>query len=234
MSQIETAMDTAIFRFVKKYILSLIFLTLLVNCSVRYNEPNPSACVDIDCNAEFVINPLSQPNSYLDERGYWHIFHEGINYFTIDGFVSDVKDDYKINGESIIEVGYDSDYWVWLNNLQFTVPLYSFLGYFTGGGFNTPIPIGSVTYTIEDMAGSHPPLNIVGYQITNNMCLDCPYSETLLGTYSKYTNRPKQNIFYDDEMVRDTVNIFIRTRWATEWEDIGVEKNYQLKIVLDE
>ena len=90
-----------------------------------------------------------------------------------------------------------------------------------------------MTYTIENMAGIHPPLNIVGYQINKNMCLDCPYSETLLGTYSKYTDRPKQNVFYDDEMVGDTINIFIRTRWATEWEDARIEKNYKLKIVLD-
>jgi hypothetical protein len=217
----------------KKVILILGFIFLLASCSEK-EFISPSTCVSGECNAEFVINPLSQPNSYLDERGYWHVFHEGINYFTIDGFLDDVGDDYKINGVSIIEVGYDSDYWVWINNFQFTVPLYSFLGYFTGGGYNDPIPVGNVTYTIEDMAGVHPPLNVVGYQITNNMCLDCPYSETLLGTYSKYTDRPKQNVFYDDEMVGDTINVFIKTLWAAEWEEARVEKNYQIKIVLDE
>ena len=217
----------------KKLLLILGFIFLLTSCS-REEIISPTTCVGGDCNAEFVINPLSQPNSYLDERGYWHIFHEGINYFTIDGFLNDVNEEYKINGVSIIETGYDSDYWVWINNFQFTVPLYSFLGYFTGGGFNNPIPVGNVTYTIEDMAGVHPPLNIVGYQITKNMCLDCPYSPTLLGTYSKYTNRPKQNVFYDDEMVGDTINVFIKTKWAGEWDDAKVIKNYQLKIILDE
>tara|TARA_R110001592_G_scaffold285424_3_gene553836 strand:- start:14771 stop:15427 length:657 start_codon:yes stop_codon:yes gene_type:complete len=217
----------------KKLLLILGFIFLLTSCS-REEIISSTTCVGGDCNAEFVINPLSQPNSYLDERGYWHIFHEGINYFTIDGFLNDVNEEYKINGVSIIETGYDSDYWVWINNFQFTVPLYSFLGYFTGGGFNNPIPVGNVTYTIEDMAGVHPPLNIVGYQITKNMCLDCPYSPTLLGTYSKYTNRPKQNVFYDDEMVGDTINVFIKTKWAGEWDDAKVIKNYQLKIILDE
>ena len=217
----------------KKLLLILGFIFLLTSCS-REEIISSTTCVGGDCNAEFVINPLSQPNSYLDERGYWHIFHEGINYFTIDGFLNDVNEEYKINGVSIIETGYDSDYWVWINNFQFTVPLYSFLGYFTGGGFNNPIPVGNVTYTIEDMAGVHPPLNIVGYQITKNMCLDCPYSPTLLGTYSKYTNRPKQNVFYDDEMIGDTINVFIKTKWAGEWDDAKVIKNYQLKIILDE
>ncbi len=217
----------------KKLLLILGFISLLTSCS-REGVISSTTCIGGDCNAEFVINPLSQPNSYLDERGYWHIFHEGINYFTIDGFLDDVEEEYKINGVSIIETGYDSDYWVWINNFQFTVPLYSFLGYFTGGGFNNPIPVGNVTYTIEDMAGVHPPLNIVGYQITKNMCLDCPYSPTLLGTYSKYTNRPKQNVFYDDEMVGDTINVFIKTKWAGEWDDAKVIKDYQLKIILDE
>ena len=55
-----------------------------------------------------------------------------------------------------------------------------------------------------------------------------------LGTYSKYTNRPKQNVFYDDEMVGDTINVFIKTKWAGEWDDAKVIKNYQLKIILDE
>jgi len=216
-----------------KKVLVLISFIFLFACSKEEINLISSPCVGGECEAEFVINPLSQPNSYKDENGYWHIFHMGINYFTIDGFLTDVKDEYKVNKVSIIETGYDSDYWVWINNFQFTVPLYSFLGYFTGGGYNNPIPVGNLTYTIEDMAGVHPPLNIVGYQINKNQCLDCPYSETLLGTYSKYTNRPKQNIFFDDEMVGDTTKVFIRTRWANEWEDMEVEKNYELKIIFD-
>jgi hypothetical protein len=193
---------------------------------------NSYPCVDGDCNAEFVINPLSQPNAYQDDNGFWHVFHEGINYFTIDGFLDEINDEYKINGVPLIETGYDSDYWVWINNFQFTVPLYSFLGYFTGGGFNTPIPVGNITYTIENMAGVHPPLNIVGYQINKNQCLDCPYSNEMLGTYSKNTHTPKQNIFFDNEMVGDTAKVFIKTIWNT---DIGprVEKEFELKIIFN-
>lgn len=210
-------------------------LIILVNffwaCSPE-DLSNSYPCVDGDCNAEFVINPLSQPNAYQDGNGFWHVFHEGINYFTIDGFLDEISDEYKINGVPLIETGYDSDYWVWINNFQFTVPLYSFLGYFTGGGFNTPIPVGNVTYTIENMAGVHPPLNIVGYQINKNQCLDCPYSDKVLGTYSKNTHTPKQNIFFDNEMVGDTAKVFIKTIWNT---DVGprVEKEFELKIIFN-
>jgi len=34
-------------------------------------------------------------------------------------------------------------------------------------------------------------------------------------------------------MVGDTTKVFIRTRWANEWEDMEVEKNYELKIIFD-
>ena len=47
-----------------------------------------------------------------------------------------------LNGVPLIETQFDSDYWVALDNLRFTVPTYSVFSWFTGGGFNNPIPIG--------------------------------------------------------------------------------------------
>ena len=75
------------------------------------------------------------------------------------------------------------------------------------------------------MANNHPPLNIVGYSINSNQCFDCPYSETLLGTYSKYNYNPRQQIFFDNEMVGDTAKVFIQTRYP---EDIIIEKQINL------
>ena len=193
---------------------------------------NPYPCISGDCDGVFLINPISQPDAYIDQNGYWHVFHSGINYFTIDGYLDELHPDYVINGIPLIETGYDSDYWVWIENLQFTVPLYSFLGYFTSGDYNNPIPIDSNTYTISDMAGVHPPLNIVGYQIQKNQCLDCPYSETLLGTYSKYNYQPKQNIFFDNEMIGDTTKIFIKTKWNSA-AGFRVEKEFELKVIFE-
>ena len=44
---------------------------------------------------------------------------------------------------------YDSDYWVVFENLYFTTPMYSYLGWFNDQGLNNPIPIGQYTYTMN-------------------------------------------------------------------------------------
>ena len=172
---------------------------------------SPYPCLSGDCEAFFEIDPLVSPGVYQDNNGYWHIEHQGYNYFTIKGKLDELDPHYIINGVPLIETTFDSNYWIWIQNFQFTVPFYNVLSYFTSGEYQTPIPIGNLTYTIEDMAQNHPPLNIVGYQIQKNQCLDCPYSETLLGTYSKYTYEPKQQIFFNNEMVGDTLKIMTKT-----------------------
>ena len=172
---------------------------------------SPYPCLSGDCEAFFEIDPLVSPGVYQDNNGYWHIEHQGYNYFTIKGKLDELNPHYIINGVPLIETTFDSNYWIWIQNFQFTVPLYNVLSYFTSGEYQTPIPVGNLTYTIEDMAKNHPPLNIVGYQIQKNQCLDCPYSETLLGTYSKYTYEPKQQIFFNNEMVGDTLKIMTKT-----------------------
>ena len=129
----------------------------------------------------------------------------------------------------LIETVFDSNYWIWIDGITFTVPLYSVLGFFTNGDYTNPIPVGSLTYTIENMAQNHPPLNIVGYQINPNQCLDCPYSENLIGTYSNYNYNPQQQIFFDSQMVGDTAKVLIETKFNS---DIGqrviVEKEFNI------
>ena len=85
------------------------------------------------------------------------------------------------------------------------------LGWFNSNTLTTPIPFGNHTYTLEDLIGLHPPFNIAGYQIPANLCVDCPYAPTLVGTYSSYTYTPTQNIFLDNEMIGDTINVFIES-----------------------
>ena len=189
-------------------------------------------CLDGDCNSFFEIDPLVSPGVYQDSNGYWHITHQGIQYFTIKGNTSELHPDYVVNGVPMIETVFDSDYWVWINGVTFTVPLYNVLGYFTGGDYLNPIPIGNLTYTIEDMANNFPPLNISGYSINRNQCLDCPYSETLLGTYSKYNYTPQQQIFFDSQMIGDTTKVFVKTIFNS---DIGrkVEVEKEFKIIFE-
>jgi hypothetical protein len=143
--------------------------------------------------------------------------------------LDELHPDYVVNGVPLVETVFDSDYWVWIDGITFTVPLYSVLGYFTGGGYLNPIPVGNLTYTIEDMAQNHPPLNITGYQINKNQCLDCPYSETLIGTYSKYNYTPQQQIFFDNEMVGDTAKVFIKSTFNSDLgQRVEIEKEFKI------
>ena len=180
---------------------------------------NNYPCIGGDCDVEFAIDPLVSPGVYQDINDYWHISHQGIQYFTIKGNTSELHPDYIVNGVPLIETVFDSDYWVWINGITFTVPLYSVLGYFTDGDFNNPIPIGNLTYTIEDMANNHPPLNIAGYSYNPNSDIQS------LGTYSKYNYNPQQQIFFDNQMVGDTAKVFIKTIFPN---NIEVEKEFKI------
>ena len=166
---------------------------LLASCSEEDNL-NPYPCLDGECNAYFEKDPLVSPDVYQDENGYWHISHQGYNYFTIQGQLDQLHSDYEINGVPLVESIYDSNYWIWINGLTFTVPLYSLLGYFTSGDWQNPIPVGTLTYTITDMANNFPPLNIVGYSFNPNS------EDNVVGTFSKYNYEPRQQIFFDTQM----------------------------------
>ena len=178
----------------------------------------PYPCLG-DCDTEFIIDHLVSPGTFQDDNGYWHITYQGYNYFTIKGIVSELHPHYVVNNVPLLETIFDSDYWVWINNITFTVPLYSVLGYFTGGGFINPIPVGNLTYTIEDMANNFPPLNIVGYSYYPGSTLE------ELGTKSNYNYTPQQQIFFDNEMVGDTAKIFIKTIFPA---DIEIEKQFSI------
>lgn len=214
-----------------KKIIIISLVSLFWACSPE-ELPNPYPCIDGSCDSYFEIDPLVSPGVYRDVNNYWHVEYQGYNYFTIKGELDELHSDYIVNGVPLVETIFDSNYWVWIDSITFTVPLYNVLGYFTGGGYVNPIPIGNLTYTIEDMAQIHAPLNIVGYQIQKNQCLDCPYSPTLIGSYSKYNYHPKQQIFFDNQMVGDTATIFIRTIFNS---DVGktVEIDKEFKIIFE-
>ena len=215
----------------KNLLLIFSFISLLTSCS-KEEITSPYPCLDGNCDTFFEIDPLVSPGVYQDENGYWHIEHQGYNYFTIKGQLDELHPDYVVNGVPLIETIFDSNYWVWIDGITFTVPLYSVLSFFTDGDYTNPIPVGNLTYTIEDMAQNHPPLNIVGYQINKNQCLDCPYSSTLIGTYSKYSYNPQQQIFFDNQMVGDTAKVFIRTIFNS---DVGpnVEVDKEFNIIFE-
>ena len=193
---------------------------LLTSCSKEEITPYP--CLDGDCSINFEIDPLVSPGVYQDENGYWHIEHQGYNYFTIQGQLDELHNDYYVNGVPLVETIFDSNYWVWINSITFTVPLYSVLGFFTNGDFLNPIPVGNLVYTITDMAQNFPPLNIAGYSYNPDS------EENVLGSFSKYNLEPRQQIFFDTQMVGDTASVFIKTIYP---QNIEIEN--QIKIIFE-
>ena len=122
----------------KRFLFTLGIGFLLAACSKEEIAPYP--CLDGDCIAQFYIDEQVQPNAYEDANGYWHIEFYGPKYFTIRGELSELADHYVINGVPLIETQYDSDYWVAFDTIQFTVPTYSVLSWFSNGNWNNLIP----------------------------------------------------------------------------------------------
>ena len=206
------------------FLISLFFL----GCEEDRYYPYP--CKDGKCDSVFFVD--EPKNSRLDENGYWRVPYQGLKYFTVKGQVDELQDDYVVNGVPLVETVFDSDYWVWINNLSFTIPVYSVLSWFTDGEFNNPIPVGEYTIYLTDIFDDEPPLNITGYQITENTCMDCPYTPTLFGSYSKYTYKPQHSFYMDERMVGDSLKVFVKVIFNS---DIGerVEMEHVLDIIID-
>ena len=194
--------------------IALIYLLVLLVTSCTKQSIHQSPC-DGNCDTYYDVvyeNQIISPNS----NGYYEIDWNGLNYFQIKGRLTPLNNQYVINDVPLVEAKFDSDYWVVFDSILFQVPMYSYLGWFNSSSLNTPIPFGNYTYTLNDLIDLHPPTNIVGYQIPKHFCTDCPYTPTLVGTYSKYTYNPTQNILLDNEMIGDTINIFVETVFNTE------------------
>ena len=211
-----------------KKLLIIGFVFLLASCSKE--DITLGVCVDGDCTARFFIDELVQPNAYQDENGYWHIEFYGPKYFTIRGELDEVNA--VVNNVPLIMTEYDSDYWVAFDSINFTVPTYSVLSWFTGGGYNNPVPVGNMEYTLTDLAQIQPPLNIAGYQINKHFCWECPYAETLLGTRSRYTYEPRQQFYLDNEMVGDTLQVFVKSTFNIDLGDRQVVED-SFKIIVE-
>ena len=221
-------------------ILQILFIiSILTTCEMDFWIPDPYKDAPYACSKKgkcetfYQIDPLVQPGVYQDDNDYWHIEYMGFRYFTIEGHLSTLDPYYVINGVPLIEVTYDSDYWLVFDTMSFKVPIYSVLSWFTNGDFNNLLPIGNLTYTMVGMAVLHPPINIAGYQINKSMCWDCPYSKTLIGSYSKYNYNPRQQFIFNETMKGDTLQIRIETLFNS---DVGKHQVIEdvFNIVVDE
>lgn len=193
----------------------------------------PYPCVDGDCESFFQIDPQVSPGVYQDNNGYWHIEYYGPKYFTIMGQLDELDEYYEVNGVPLVEVAYDSDYWIAFDTISFQVPIYSVLSWFSNGDWDNLIPIGNQTYTLTDIARIQPPLNIAGYQIQKNFCWECPYAPTLLGTYSKYNYNPRQQFYLNNTMVGDTLKVMTKVMFASEYLDERIIQEHEFNIIIE-
>ncbi|MDB9847669.1 hypothetical protein OAC50_00620 [bacterium] len=211
----------------KKIIFTLIIIPFLFSCEKE--RFYPPACPG-GCEANYTL--LYKLDTILPNvDGFFEIEYDGLNYFQIKGELSDLDIEYEVNGVPLVEANFDTDYWILIDSIRFTTPQYSYLGWFNDNNFNNPITVGNYTYTMVDLAENHTPLNIAGYQIPKHFCFECPYAPTLVGTHSKYNYKPTQNILLDNEMVGDTISLFVETRFNT---DLGQreEFNNEYKIII--
>ena len=106
-------------------------------------------CIENPCNSIFEISKEVTPELYIDDNGFNHIQFWGPKYFTVKGVLGKLKEKYEVNGIPLIETTFDSDYWIWLNNLTFTLPVYSPFSWFIDNEFQNPIPIGTITINLN-------------------------------------------------------------------------------------
>jgi hypothetical protein len=190
--------------------LFLLLLSLFVfSCSTP--EIEPDVCLNGNCGAEFRIDTQGHPGTYQDAQGVWHIKHAGLNYFTVKGDVNELDPHYVINGVPLVSVGFDSNFFYTPGNVIWTYPVYSYLGLWSSNQMNTPIPVGTQTYTFPQLIGQTNIMNLAGYTIQRNpnVNVNHPAYKTYFATYSKYTYRPQQSMTFFPDFIGRTATIYI-------------------------
>ena len=190
--------------------LFLLLLSLFVfSCSTP--EIEPDVCLNGNCGAEFWVDIQGHPGTYQDAQGVWHVKHAGLNYFTVKGNVNELDPHYVINGIPLVSVGFDSNFFYTPGNVIWTYPVYSYLGLWSSNQMNTPIPVGTQTYTFPQLIGQTNIMNLTGYTIQRNpnVNVNHPAYKTYFATYSKYTYRPQQSMTFFPDFIGRTATIYI-------------------------
>lgn len=213
-----------------KYRLLVLALAIFTSCAKE--EILEDVCITGDCDSTFFIDPLVQPDSYQDENGYYHIEYWGPNYFTIKGELDQLDDNKTVNGVPLTETVFDSNYWIWIEDLRFEVPLYSPFASFADDQFFVPIPVATMMLKMCNLYQDGTVYNIAGYTYNDRVCGDCHPEGYSMGTYSKNTYKPQQQFYLDQKMVGDTISIYVKTKFNY---DLGnsEEVSKEFKIIVD-
>lgn len=212
----------------KKVLLLLSLLFTFTACTIDSLSPN--VCLDGSCDATFYIDPAINPGSYQDANKVWHVKYSGYKYFTVKGVADQLSPDYVVNGVPLIETGYDSDFFFTPENIQWTYPVYSFLGLFSNNVLTTAIPYRYMTLTLPQILNNTSVTNLVGYEMNSHTTFDKPYSPTLLSTYSKYNYTPQHSMIFLPSFVGKSAEIYIRVIWG---EAHSETRYYKMKVIFE-
>ena len=212
----------------KKILIAIVLISFFGCTSDQLEQP---VCLNGDCYGDFYIDTLGHPGTYQDSQGVWHIKHAGLNYFTVKGNLSTLDPYYVINGVPLVVTGYDSNFFYTLGNVIWTYPVYSFLGLWSSNQMNTPIAIGTQTYTFPQLVQQTTIENLAGYEIQRNpnVNVNHPAYKTYFATYSRYTYRPQQSMVFFTDFIGKTATIYIEITFG---ED-KVTINKELKVVFE-
>ena len=215
-----------------KFTSLLICILFLFSCSE--NITKQEVCLNGNCQADFWIDTLGHPGTYLDNNGVWHIKHAGLNYFTIKGNLSPLDPHYVINNVPLVETSFDSNFFYIPGNIIWTYPVYSYQGLWNSNQMNTPIPIGTKTYTFPALVNANIAVinNLVGYSIQPHLNWYGNQSvlQSYFATYSKYTYTPQQSMVFFRDFIGKEATIFIEVGFG---EGESVVKK-ELKIVFEQ
>ena len=213
----------------KKIIIALVLISL-AGCTNE--QPEQPVCLNGDCYGDFYIDTLGHPGTYQDSQEVWHIKHAGLNYFTVKGNLSPLDPHYIINGVPLVVTAYDSNFFYTLGNVIWTYPVYSFLGLWSSNQMNTPIPIGTQTYTFPQLVQQTTIENLAGYEIQHNpnVNVNHPAYQSYFATYSRYTYTPQQSMVFFNDFIGKSATIYIEISFGENKATV----NRELKVVFED
>jgi hypothetical protein len=96
---------------------------------------------------------------------------------------------------------------------------------------NTPIPIGTQTYTFPQLVTQTSIMNLAGYEIQRNpnVNVNHPAYSTYFATYSRYTYRPQQSMVFFTDFIGKSATIYIEISFG----ENKVIINKELKVVFE-
>ena len=166
--------------------------------------------------ATFWVDTLGHPGTYQDNAGVWHIKHAGLNYFTVKGQLNTNDTSIEINNVPDIETSFDSNFFFIPGNIVWTYPVYSYLGLWSSGQMNTPIAIGTRTYTFPQLSSQTTIMNLVGYTIEPH--IDWYANTSVIQSYfctsSRYTYKPQQSMVFFKDFIGKTAEIYIKASFG--------------------